>query len=93
MHTLKGAARVFGFHEIQDIAHRIEDVFEAIGGKRPFSTLLMAEKIFRGLDAIRSILERIVQEKEMIGHRCLGRMQGPRRVPSGDERDPDAEEK
>lgn len=23
-HTLKGAARVFGFHEIQEIAHRAE---------------------------------------------------------------------
>ncbi|HXX33538.1 MAG TPA: Hpt domain-containing protein, partial [Thermodesulfobacteriota bacterium] len=28
VHTLKGAARVFGFYEIQDIAHRIEDIFE-----------------------------------------------------------------
>jgi two-component system, chemotaxis family, sensor kinase CheA len=63
VHTLKGAARVFGFHEIQDIAHRIEDVFEAIGGKQAVLNFLMAEKIFRGLDAIRSILERIVQEK------------------------------
>ena len=34
VHTLKGAARVFGFSPIQDIAHRIEDIFEAIAGKK-----------------------------------------------------------
>jgi two-component system chemotaxis sensor kinase CheA len=65
VHTLKGAARVFGFHEIQDVAHRIEDVFEAIGGRQAVLNFMMTEKIFRGLDAIRSILERIVQEKEI----------------------------
>ena len=34
VHTLKGAARVFGFSEIQDIAHRIEDILEGVAGKR-----------------------------------------------------------
>jgi two-component system, chemotaxis family, sensor kinase CheA len=65
VHTLKGAARVFGFREIQDIAHRIEDLFEAVAGKQAHFSSLMAENIFRGLDAIRSILERIVHEKEI----------------------------
>ena len=27
-HTLKGTARVFGFYEIQEIAHKIEDIFD-----------------------------------------------------------------
>jgi two-component system, chemotaxis family, sensor kinase CheA len=65
VHTLKGAARVFGFSEIQDIAHRIEDLFEGIAGKKAVFSSLMAERIFKGLDAIRTILERIVQEKEI----------------------------
>ncbi len=65
VHTLKGAARVFGFHEIQDIAHRIEDVFEAITHKRVTFSSLMAETIFKGIDAIRIILEKIVQGKEV----------------------------
>ncbi|MFB3885947.1 MAG: response regulator [Thermodesulfobacteriota bacterium] len=64
VHTLKGAARVFGFREIQDIAHRIEDLFEAIAGKQATFNSQMAEKIFRGVDVIRSILENIAQEKE-----------------------------
>jgi two-component system chemotaxis sensor kinase CheA len=65
VHTMKGAARVFGFNEIQDIAHRIEDIFEEVAGKRAVFNSLMAEKIFKGLDAIRIILERIAQEKKI----------------------------
>jgi len=65
VHTLKGAARVFGFCEIQDIAHRIEDIFEEVAGKRAFFSSSMAESIFKGLDAIRAILDKIVQEEEI----------------------------
>lgn len=65
VHTLKGAARVFGFYNIQDIAHRIEDIFEEVAGKRAVFNSSMAEGIFKGLDAIRAILEKIVQEKKI----------------------------
>ncbi len=65
VHTLKGAARVFGFYEIQDIAHRIEDIFEEVAGKRAVFNSSMAERIFKGLDAIRAILEKIAQEKKI----------------------------
>ncbi len=65
VHTLKGAARVFGFNEIQDIAHRIEDLFEAIGDKRAVLSTSMAERIFRGLDTIRALLDRVSQGKEI----------------------------
>jgi len=65
VHTLKGAARVFGFTEIQDIAHRIEDIFEEVGGKRAVFSSFMAESIFKGLDAIRAVLDKIVQGKQI----------------------------
>ena len=65
VHTLKGSARVFGFSEIEDIAHRIEDIFEEVSGKRAVFSSSTAEKIFKGLDAIRTILEKIIQEKEI----------------------------
>src|SRR3972149_11755715 len=65
VHTLKGAARVFGFCEIQDIAHRIEDIFEEVSGKRAVFSSFMAESMFKGLDAIRTILEKIVQGKAL----------------------------
>ena len=67
VHTLKGAARVFGFCEIQDIAHRIEDIFEEVAGKRAVFSSFIAKSIFKGLDAIRTILEKILQEKEIDG--------------------------
>jgi len=65
VHTLKGAARVFGFSEIQDIAHRIEDIFEAVATQRAVFNAFLVERIFKGLDAIRTILEKIIQEKEI----------------------------
>ena len=63
VHTLKGAARVFGFCEIQDIAHRIEDILEGVAAKRTLFNAFTVERIFKGLDAIRTILEKIVHEK------------------------------
>ena len=65
VHTLKGSARVFGFSEIEDIAHRTEDIFEEVAGKRAVFSSSIAERIFKGLDAIRTILEKIVQGKEI----------------------------
>ncbi len=65
VHTLKGAARVFGFSEIQDIAHRIEDIFEKVISKTSVFTPSMSERIFKGLDAIRTILEKIVLGQEV----------------------------
>jgi two-component system chemotaxis sensor kinase CheA len=65
VHTLKGAARVFGFCEIQDIAHRIEDILVEVGGKRAVFNSFMAGRIFKGLDTIRIILEKIIHEKEI----------------------------
>jgi len=65
VHTLKGAARVFGFSQIQDIAHRIEDIFEAIAGKKAGLVSSVVERIFKGLDAIRTISEKISPEQEI----------------------------
>jgi two-component system chemotaxis sensor kinase CheA len=65
VHTLKGAARVFGFSGIQEVAHRIEDIFERVASKSAAFTFFMAERIFKGLDTIRTILEKIAQEQEI----------------------------
>ncbi len=64
-HTLKGAARVFGYSEIQDIAHRIEDIFEKATQKRVGFSSPIAERIFEGLDTIRTVIERIGQEDKV----------------------------
>ena len=62
-HTLKGAAGILGFHEIQAIAHRIEDIFDRVGQKRLEFTSLIAGSIFKGLDTIRVILEKIARNE------------------------------
>ena len=64
-HTLKGAARVFGFSEIQDIAHRIEDIFEKATQKSVGFSSTIAERIFNGLDTIRTVLQEIGQENKV----------------------------
>jgi chemotaxis protein histidine kinase CheA len=101
VHTLKGAARVFGFCEIQDIAHRIEDIFEEVAGKRAVFSPFIAKSIFKGLDVIRIILEKILQEKEIdVDTSCICReleesLSGTRgiRTPGQQERRDEAEEK
>ncbi len=65
VHTLKGAARAFGFSEIQDIAHRIEDIFEAIREKKISFDSHRAEQIFKGLDAIRILLEGLLSGEKV----------------------------
>jgi len=62
VHTLKGAARVFGFTDIQDLTHRMEDVLEAISsGKILFDSYSM-ERMLRGIDTLRILLGRILGE-------------------------------
>lgn len=64
VHTLKGAARVFGFQEIQDIAHRMEDVFDEILNRNIIFSSSISERIFKGIDMIRLLLEKEDQGKE-----------------------------
>ncbi len=58
-HTLKGAARVFAFKDIQDVTHRIETIFEKVHNKQLTFTPLIADKIFKGMDLVKSIVNNI----------------------------------
>ncbi|MFH1413260.1 MAG: response regulator [Candidatus Omnitrophota bacterium] len=62
-HTLKGSARVFGFYEIQEIAHKIEDIFDRLSQKKVVFNSQIADRIFKGLDTIRNILDKIIKEE------------------------------
>ncbi len=53
-HTIKGSSKVFGFTEIQDIAHRIEDLFEKIATKKTAFNAKVANQVFKELDAIKA---------------------------------------
>ena len=54
-HNLKGSAGTLGYTGIQDIAHRIEDIFIAIRDYQFRLDLVVADRIFSGLDTIREI--------------------------------------
>jgi len=58
-HTLKGAARMMGFNDITDVAHRIEDTFAAIEDKEYEFTSKIADKVFKDLDTIKGLLEKL----------------------------------
>ena len=61
-HTIKGSSKVFGFTEIQDIAHRIEDIFEKIAAKKIVFKAKVANSVFIELDAIKACLKKIGEE-------------------------------
>ncbi|MFQ5680886.1 MAG: response regulator [Candidatus Omnitrophota bacterium] len=63
-HTIKGSARIFGYGHIQEISHSIEDVFAVLQKKELAFNSEVANKIFRGLDSIRNILEEIDEKGE-----------------------------
>lgn len=64
-HTIKGSARVFGYSQIQEIAHRIEEIFARVMEKKIAFSTPIANKIFKGLDTIRSILEKVGKEEKI----------------------------
>lgn len=75
VHTLKGAARVFGFLQIQDIAHGIEDILAKANQRKLVINSLVAGKIFKALDSIRAILENVLKEEKVgidVTDVCLG---------------------
>jgi len=62
-HTLKGSARIFGYYELQEIAHKIEDIFDKIQQKKIVFSSSSANRIFKALDAIKIILGKIVNHE------------------------------
>ncbi|MFH1771192.1 MAG: hybrid sensor histidine kinase/response regulator [Candidatus Omnitrophota bacterium] len=64
-HTLKGSARVLGFYEIQEIAHRIEEIFDRISRGEFLSDSVMISVILKGIDAVKDILAKIVSEERL----------------------------
>ncbi|MFH1684616.1 MAG: hybrid sensor histidine kinase/response regulator [Candidatus Margulisiibacteriota bacterium] len=64
-HTLKGAARMMGFIDIQDLAHKIEDAFAAIAQKEFEFAPKIADQVLLDLDLIKDMLGKVFKgEKE-----------------------------
>lgn len=64
-HTIKGSAKIFGFQEISQVAHVVEDIFGKIGQDEIVFSNKIADSIFKGLDAIREILTQIATEEKV----------------------------
>lgn len=63
-HSLKGSARMLGFEEIQDIAHKIEDIISLIKEDKIKITTKLTDTISECLDFILMLINKTVAQKE-----------------------------
>lgn len=64
-HTLKGSAKMLGFEEISQLSHRIEDIFTGLKEKKIGFSSSLADKIFKALDVIKVILDKITRKEKL----------------------------
>jgi len=67
MHNIKGAARMYGFNDIQDLAHVYENIFDRIRSGNLKVTRELIDDTLRGKDILLSMLEKrdLSQEKQL----------------------------
>ena len=63
-HSLKGSARMLGFVDIQNLAHKIEDVISLIKENKLPVTPKVTDAISESLDFISQLIEKTVEKKE-----------------------------
>jgi len=58
-HTIKGSSRMLKQLAVADLAHRMEDVLDALrGGRIPFSSMLL-DVLLRGVDTVQTMLDEL----------------------------------
>ena len=58
-HTIKGSSRMMKLGGVTELAHKMEDILDAVrGGKLPL-VASVSQALFRGVDALQELLERI----------------------------------
>lgn len=62
-HSLKGSARMLGFNNIQNIAHKIEDVLGLIKEERLAVTSYITDTISSALSCISMLIEKTIEQK------------------------------
>ncbi|MFH0730176.1 MAG: hybrid sensor histidine kinase/response regulator [Pseudomonadota bacterium] len=55
-HTIKGSAKMMKVTGIAELAHRMEDVLDALRGGRIFPDTVVSDMLFRGVDALTALL-------------------------------------
>ena len=63
-HSLKGSARMLGFEDIQNIAHKIEDIISLVKENKLIMSSNIADTISECLEFISSLINKTVMQKE-----------------------------
>lgn len=63
-HSLKGSARMLGFEDIQNVAHKIEDVISLVREEKLIITVEIADTISNCLDFILDLINKTVEQKQ-----------------------------
>lgn len=63
-HSLKGAARMVGFYNIQNLAHKIEDILGLIKDKKLLPTKPLCDVLYKTTDFISFLVQNSVKAKE-----------------------------
>ena len=63
-HSLKGSARMLGFEDIQNLAHKIEDIISLVKEEKLAITSNIADTISECLEFISSLINKTVSQKE-----------------------------
>ena len=63
-HSLKGSARMLGFEDIQNLAHKIEDIISLVKEEKLAMTSNIADTISECLEFISSLINKTVSQKE-----------------------------
>ena len=68
LHSLKGAVRMVGFNNIQDIIHKMEDIFDAVNSGKFYLEKEIIKMLSASLEIVSKYLqESIKNEREIIG--------------------------
>ena len=90
-HTIKGSSRMMKFPDLSSVAHRMEDVLDALKSGRVTATQAISSLLFRGIDAMAGMLDRIADGAEAPGE--AGRLCAElAQAASGGKAVPDAEQ-
>lgn len=58
-HTIKGSSRMMKLMGVTELAHRMEDVLDAVRGGKIVLTTPVTDLLFKGVDALQAMLEQI----------------------------------
>ena len=64
-HTIKGSSKMMKLSQITEVAHRMEDVLEALREHKISHSKQLADILFKGIDAISDMVENIAAGREV----------------------------